>query len=211
MSFEKQVEAGMPKKMHFDTKEKARFYCNNGNMRETGVALGEKVLELGPVTKDTVVMDFGCGTGLPGIPLLKHSKKVVFLDPNPAMLEVLQDELDESGEKNYEVIKGIIDDYMGEPVDIMLCSLVIHHLPEPDITLKALFENVKPGGRIIISDFAPSTHRPGWENGELEGLVTAAGFINLARQNWRSLDVNDFTGEDVQIPRFILCADKPIA
>lgn len=196
------------KHMHFDTIEKARSYNENGNIKETGAALGEKVNEIGPVTKDTVILDFGCGTGLVGLSLLKYAKKVVFLDPNPSMLQVLQEMLDTMEEKNYEIVNGTIEKYTGEPVDIIIASLVLHHVPELEQNMKVIASHLKQGGRIFVGDFIKTPPFPGFEEGQLEAILDAAGFENFVRQDWFVLDINNFEGQNAKVPRFLLYANK---
>ena len=42
------------------------------------------------LNKDTVIMDFGCGTGIVGLNLINNAKKVVFLDPSKGMIKQVQ-------------------------------------------------------------------------------------------------------------------------
>lgn len=199
-------------KNKFSTAEMARRYNHNGNITTSANALGEKINEMGHVTKDTVIMDLGCGTGMCSVTLLKYAKKVIFLDPSRPMLDVLQETLDQEYKeyKNYEIINGKITDYHGEDCDIIMASMCIGYVIFDDKAFDKVFEHMKPGGHLYLSEMVPHKNRRGWAEGELEGIVKETGFINITKQGWIPLSMNDYTLEDVVINRFLIEAQKPL-
>ena len=206
MSFKEQVKHGMAENS-FKHQEIARNYNSMGNITEHGSELAKFVADHD--CKGCRVMDFGCGTGLVGIPLLSECKEVIFLDPNGPMIQVLKDSLDSQSNKNYVIHEGTIFDYTGENPDVVVCSLVLHHVDHHEEVLKEIFNRIVPGGKIFIADFAPNPDRPAWTKEEFEGIVQRAGFINIHHQTWKTLRMKDPNNQIKEQPLQLIFATKP--
>lgn len=133
------------KKKHYDTKERI----------ESCRIWSEMIQKDINITSDMLIIDFGAGTGLVGINFLKNAKKVVFEDISDNMLSQCQKNLDSQNCKNYEIFHGPINDYNGEKADIILASLVFHHIQDISDLSKSLLSKLKPHGKLIICDFLP--------------------------------------------------------
>ncbi|OHS98861.1 type 12 methyltransferase [Tritrichomonas foetus] len=107
------------------------------------------------LTPETVILDFGAGTGLVGIPLLPHVKKIIFEDISEHMLAKCQENLDKQENKNYEILLSDVKDYNGEKADIVIASMVYHHFEDIEAMTKTLLSKMKPHGILIICDFLP--------------------------------------------------------
>ena len=185
MSFRDQVKHGMPEN-DFKHREIARNYNSMGNICEHGTELSD-FIKSHSETKDAKILDFGCGTGLVGIPLLSASKQVVFLDPNSAMIEVLTESLDKQEHKNYIIHNGTIFDCKETGFDVAVCSLVLHHVDKHEEVLKEIFNHIVPGGKIFVAEFAPNPDRPAWSKDEFIGILAKAGFTEIQHQQWKTL------------------------
>ncbi|KAK8853790.1 hypothetical protein M9Y10_016333 [Tritrichomonas musculus] len=133
------------KKKQYDTKERIES-CNIWS------EMIRKNIDLKP---EMIIIDFGAGTGLVGINFLKYVKKVIFEDISESMLEQCRKNLSSQDSKNYEIFCGPIHDYKGENADIILASLVFHHIDDIYDLSKVLLSKLKPKGKLIICDFLP--------------------------------------------------------
>jgi len=102
------------------------------------------------------VADIGAGTGyMLGI-LSTRFKKVIAVDPAEAMLEAAHARPEVKTAGNVEFRQGALADLpidSGE-VDLVLASLVLHHVAEPAEALAELKRCLRVGGRMLIIEQA---------------------------------------------------------
>ncbi|MCF7785809.1 MAG: methyltransferase domain-containing protein [Prosthecobacter sp.] len=96
------------------------------------------------------VLDLGCGTGRHAILLAKAGAQVTGVDFSDEMLAVAR-----SNSKGLEIT--FLNAELGavpleEPFDLVLCSLVLSHVPDLLPAMKEMSRLTRPGGRIIITD-----------------------------------------------------------
>lgn len=115
------------------------------------------VMHLAP-RPDDAILDVGCGTG--SLALLaarvEPQAKVVGLDPDPEILAV-------AGGKDVQArvrwLTGmgdaLVDSVGGESMDAVMSSLVLHQCPlaVKRAILESMFAVLRPGGRLVITDF----------------------------------------------------------
>lgn len=98
------------------------------------------------------VADIGTGTGyMLGI-LSTRFKKVIAVDPANAMLKAAHARPEVKTASNVEFRQGALSDLPianGE-VDLIVASLVLHHVPEPAEALTELKRCLRMGGRMLI-------------------------------------------------------------
>jgi ubiquinone/menaquinone biosynthesis C-methylase UbiE len=116
--------------------------------------------QLGEV-RGATVLDVGCGTGNNWpllLPIVGANGQVIGVDYSAGMLEQARRRADKAGWSNISLIE---DDaaklaHLDGPVDAFVsawCLGIVHDLPA---ALTRIVELVKPGGRIVILDFAQS-------------------------------------------------------
>ena len=141
---------------------------------------------LGP---ETTLVDLGCGTGLLAGAAADEARRVVGVDPSPAMLEVARRRSDavewvEAGFLTYE--------HEDDPPQLVHSRHALHHLPDfwKGVALARIHDLLAPGGvlvlRDLVYDFEPAeagrrtdewlagaapTPAAGWTRGELETHV----------------------------------------
>jgi demethylmenaquinone methyltransferase/2-methoxy-6-polyprenyl-1,4-benzoquinol methylase/phosphoethanolamine N-methyltransferase len=124
-------------------------------------AIREMTVELAPVKPGDKVLDVGCGTGSLTLVAKAHagaSGEVHGIDAAPEMIDVARRKATRAGvDTDFRV--GLIEDlpFPDAQFDIVLSSLMIHHLPE-NLKRKGFAEMnrvLKPGGRILVVDFEP--------------------------------------------------------
>lgn len=122
-------------------------------------------VEMAAIQPGYKVLDVGCGTG--NLTLAANTRvgadgEVHGIDPAPEMIEVARSKAVKSGvdvDFRVDLIEKI--PFPGEYFDIVLSSLMIHHLPD-DLKRQGFVEIkrvLKPGGRLFVVDVEPPTGR----------------------------------------------------
>ncbi len=148
---------------------------------------------LGPERLDAV-LDAGTGTGRMLEVLAPHIGRGVGIDNSPEMLAIARDRLARVGASHCQVRLG--DVYrlpLGDRgFDAVLFHQVLHYLDDPQAALREALRVLKPGGRILIADFAPheleflraehAHRRLGFSDREVQGWFHAVGLKPLAAE-----------------------------
>lgn len=165
------------------------------------IQLAHRILEkLKPFLNDTetsCLLDFGCGTGLLGIPLTSQYKEVLFCDDSNIMLDVVLSKIKAENLTNAKTIS--LADWIESPtflVDQILLSLVLLHIPDTDSILKILSNHLKPNGKIFIVDFV--------KNEKVSHLKIHNGFLTEAlEQKFKSIGFRTVTS-------FVILEEKKV-
>jgi len=133
------------------------------------------------------VLDLGTGTGRMLALFGAGAARAVGLDVSPAMLGVARANLDEAGLRHVQLRQG---DAYAVPADLARFDLVIlhqvlHYLDDPACAIREAARALKPGGRMLVVDFAPHAderlrlehahRRLGFSNAEISGFLKEAG------------------------------------
>ncbi len=105
-----------------------------------------------------VVCDMGCGNGFYThkiAPLVMPAGKVLAVDIQPEMLELLNKRAEAAKETNIETILGTLVDpkLPAGKVDLVLCVDVYHEFDHPVEMLAAIRKCLAPGGRMVLVEF----------------------------------------------------------
>ncbi|MBI5795512.1 MAG: class I SAM-dependent methyltransferase [Planctomycetes bacterium] len=124
----------------------------------------KQTVELAHIKPGDKVLDVGCGTGT--LTLAAREKtgsagEVHGIDSSPEMIDVASKKATGIGaDIKFQVALIEAIPYPNGYFDVVLSSLMIHHLPGDALKQKAFSEMrrvLKPGGRILIVDFEPPT------------------------------------------------------
>jgi cyclopropane fatty-acyl-phospholipid synthase-like methyltransferase len=123
--------------------------------REEGTAL--MLANLGVRTGMTVC-DLGCGNGYYSIPLARRTGdagRVLAVDIQPEMLDMLRAEAEKAGVANVEPILGtVVDPRLPDGVvDLVLLVDVYHEMSHPEQMLAAIRRALAPKGRVVLVEF----------------------------------------------------------
>lgn len=101
-----------------------------------------------------ILMDYGCGTGNIGINFYNKVSKLIFMDTSEGMLDVLKNKLNQLKINNFEIIKGdITENNENIPnLDIVISSMVFHHIDNIDDTINKIYNKLNPNGKIVLID-----------------------------------------------------------
>lgn len=164
----------------------APFY--DGLCRTVGLgrSFRDRTLAVAALEPGEKVLDVGCGTGVlarRAAQIAGPAGSVVGIDPAPDMIRVAQ-QTPASRSSPARFRLGVIENlpFDAESVDVVLASLVLHHLPL-DVRragLREVYRVLRPGGRLVVVDFD--------RRSQVSPYLNEAGFAPvLARGRWHML------------------------
>ena len=145
-----------------------------------------------PLRAEMQVMDFGAGTGLVTLGLLASVNSVTAVDASGEMLRVLDEKLRSLRIGNVHTLQCDISraPLPANQFDLVVSSMVLHHLPEVPPVIQRLRPCLRPGGWIALADldtedgsFHPDmtgVFHKGLDRSEVCKLLEKAGFSNVA-------------------------------
>jgi len=128
------------------------FHRKFRNIEKDNKAIIEKL----SIQEQHSVIDFGAGTGTFAIQAAPYSRKVYAVDISRAMLDYAKQKATENNISNILFCHGGFLTYLhtSEPVDFIVTSLALHHLPDfwKGVALHRLNLMLKPEGRLFLHD-----------------------------------------------------------
>ncbi|MGE5485311.1 MAG: arsenite methyltransferase [Ignavibacteriales bacterium] len=153
-----------------------------------------------------VVLDLGSGAGLDVLLSARRvgpSGKAYGLDMTDEMLAEARSNLEKTGLKNVEFLKGHIEDIPlpAESVDVIISNCVINLSADKDLVLKEAYRVLKPGGRFAVSDIVLTRPLPPRVQQDLMAWTGCVAGALLEREYREKLAAAGFTGISVEITR----------
>ena len=104
-----------------------------------------------------VVADLGAGTGyftFRMAPLVPRGK-ILAIDIQPEMLDIVEARAQEEGVQNVVAVQGTegAPGLADETVDVTLVVDAYHEFSQPSEMLRALYEATRPGGRLVLVEY----------------------------------------------------------
>ena len=139
-------------------------------------------------------LDLGAGTGRTLELIAPFADRAVGVDQSPAMLSLARARVEAAGLRHVSLRQG---DIYAVPVerdgyDLVLVHQVLHYLDDPARALREAARTLRPGGRLIVIDFAPHAEeflradhahrRLGFAREEVEGFLRDAGLETVTHQ-----------------------------
>lgn len=164
-------------------------------------------------TKSKKAIDFGCGTGLVGMKLLKHFNSMVFLDASQNMINEVNQKISEFNIKNAETLcfdfekEGESDLH----ADYIFMAQVLLHIKDVELVLSRLYNILNPGGHLLIVDFDKNEGivsdmvNNGFDQGKLADLMTKIGYRDIQSKTFHN-GKNIFMNKDASM--FVLDSQK---
>jgi ubiquinone/menaquinone biosynthesis C-methylase UbiE len=137
--------------------------------------------------KGKYLLDLGCGAGENSVYFASQGARCVAADYSPGMVEVALN-LAEANQVAVEgrVINALAIDFPDNTFDIVYASNLLHHIPNPELSLREMHRVVKPGGTVCFWD--PLKHNP---------------IINVYRRIATKVRTEDETPLDIGIVKFV--------
>lgn len=138
------------------------------------------------------VLDLGTGTGRMLELISRDATRAVGLDVSPAMLGIARVNLDAAGLRQVQLRQGdayaLPADLSG--FDLVILHQVLHYLDDPARAIREAARALRPGGHLLVVDFAPhqeehlrehhAHRRLGFSRGEVEHFLADAGLAATA-------------------------------
>ena len=118
----------------------------------------DQLIEFLAVKPGEIIADMGAGTGYFSIPLAQlvgpHGR-VLAVDIQPEMLDILKARMKERGVSNVDLILGNATDphLPDKAVDLVLMVDIYHELSHPWEMMQKICEALKPGGRVALVEY----------------------------------------------------------
>ncbi len=141
------------------------------------------------------LLDLGTGTGRMLELLGPLAVRAAGIDQSPQMLSIARVRLERAGLRNVQLRQGDIYAAPVEPdsYDLIVMHQVLHYLDDPLRAIREAARALRPGGRLLIVDFAPheeeslrtvhAHRRLGFAASEIAGFMAAAGLDLIAKDN----------------------------
>lgn len=101
----------------------------------------------------SVMVDFGCGTGEIAIPLAKYFNKVVCVDASKDMLYEAQKRATNNKVNNIEFINSKAEEFdLAQAQPFLVTAAVSFHWMDQPLLLNTIWEHVSVGGGFVIID-----------------------------------------------------------
>ncbi|PLX67858.1 MAG: hypothetical protein C0603_06985 [Denitrovibrio sp.] len=171
--------------------------------------------------KNIDIADFGTGTGLIMLGLADYAKSMVGYDSSQGMLDVLAEKSAEAGISNLQTVLFDLDNekFPVEAFDMMTCSMVAHHLDNPEMFFSKAYDGIKKGGKLCLADLiitdepfheAPAQgeiKHEGFEVKWIEEVLLNAGYINVEIYQAAVIE-KERDGKKLDFPVFLAVAEK---
>lgn len=117
-------------------------------------SISERMFEHLPLNAEMDVLDFGCGTGLLSLRVADQVKSLTGLDTSAGMLKTFEQKATQMGLQNTRTHWLDLTQKMEIPgqYDLIVSSMVFHHVKELNPVLVLLHHALKPGGQLRIAD-----------------------------------------------------------
>ncbi len=134
--------------------EKAAEWDENPARVAVARAVVESIRAAVPLRPDMAAMDFGAGTGLVSLGVLPFVAEVTAVDASGEMLRVLGEKVTVLEAANLHMLQCDVEEATLPPgrFDLIVSSMVLHHLPDVAVVLKHLRPALRTGGWIALAD-----------------------------------------------------------
>jgi ubiquinone/menaquinone biosynthesis C-methylase UbiE len=158
-------------------------------------------------------LDLGTGTGRVLSLMAERAQRCIGVDLSPSMLAVARSNIERAGHRNVQLRHG---DIYALPVerdgyDVIVIHQVLHYLDDPARAVREASRALRPGGQMLIVDFAPhdleflraehAHRRLGFADAEIADLMREAGLGDVGFRHVRGgaaakLAVTIWSGRD---------------
>lgn len=156
-------------------------------------AIEAAILDIVGTQRRDRLIDLGTGTGRMLALLAPHAQDAEGLDLSHHMLTVARANLNRAGVTNARVRQGDVTatPFDGSSADLVIVHQVLHYLEQPEDLITEAARILKPGGQVLVVDFAPH---------DLEFLRETQGHRRLGIRETDMAIWADAAGLDLQTP-----------
>ncbi|MGA2823192.1 MAG: methyltransferase [Bacteroidales bacterium] len=170
--------------------QKAQDWDKNKMHLERTIAVAGQLQKLIPFKPNMKAMEFGAGTGLLSFYLKDRFSKITLMDSSREMLKMAEQKMETGDHSKFKTLflNLEMEEYIGDPVDIVYSQMVLHHVRDTDAIIRKFYHLLTPGGILAIADLYPedgSFHddnvdvHKGFEPEELLAIFLQQGFHDI--------------------------------
>jgi len=193
--------------------EKAHDWDMNTLVQQLSSGIGQSIKNNVALNDSMQVMDFGAGTGLISGHVAPSVNKITAVDISASMLEQLAEKAELQGKVSV-ACQDILEQPLADQFDLIISAMAMHHVEDTKALFNTFASHLKQGGQLALADLdkEDGTFHPadiegvfhhGFDRDELESIVLAAGFNNIAFTTAHIVNK-----EEKQYPVFLLTAEK---
>ena len=203
-----------------DFDEKAATWDANSQRVKLANDVADAIIREMKPTQDMDALDYGCGSGLVTLRIQPYIRNITGIDSSKAMLEVVQAKVEKLGLKN--VRTQFVDFERGGKAvgmfHLIVSSMTFHHVNEPALLLRQLYDLLLPGGLIGIADLDKEdglfhddntgVFHFGFDRAHVKRLLEKTGFREV-RDVTAATVVKNVTGKgERKFPVFLIIGKK---
>jgi putative AdoMet-dependent methyltransferase len=183
--------------------------------QERAAAIADIIRAHVPLSRSMRAIDIGAGTGLLGLELAADVGSMVLAEPSAGMLAVAREKLAADGPGNVTAIPFDIQAAppAGASFDLAVSLLVLHHVEDTAVALRAISDLLAPGGRIALLDLEAEDgtfhddpegiHHHGFDQAALRATAVSVGFRDVETRI-----VSEIDRDGRLYPLFLLTAQR---
>jgi ubiquinone/menaquinone biosynthesis C-methylase UbiE len=114
----------------------------------------ERTVQAASATKETRVLDVGCGPGIVVEALAREAREVVAFDLTPEMIAAARKRCEQArlGNVRYTVGRADALPFESGSFDVVVSRLLLHHLADPLPALSEMVRVLRAHGRLVLAD-----------------------------------------------------------
>jgi len=125
-------------------------------------AYADEAIALTDLSSDSHVLDIACGPGTLALTAAQMSRMVRAIDFSQNMVDILNNTITDNSIKNIETVCGDAQHlpYEDNSFDAAFSMFGLMFFPDRMRGYREIYRTLKPGGRTVISSWAPTTQSP---------------------------------------------------
>ena len=149
------------------------------------------------LTRESVVVEFGPGTGQFTLAAAPLCARLVAVDVSPVMLGALRAKVDQAQAGNIKVVQAgfLTYEHQGPPADLVYSRYALHHLPDfwKALALSRIHRILRPGGVLRLWDVVYS-FEPAEAHDRIESWC--ASIDTTSDDSWNRRDLEDHVRDE---------------
>ena len=199
--------------------QKAKEWDKNQMHIERTIAVAKRLKEMVDITPGMKAMEFGAGTGLLSFYLKDQFAEITLMDNSPEMLKMAEQKIESGDHLKFKTLffNLEMEEYTGDPFDIIYSQMVLHHIRDISSILKKFYHLLLPGGILAIADLYEedgsfhdgdaNVHR-GFDLEKLTTILYQQGFYDTAVSSCFIIRKEVSAGDIKEYPVFVLTARR---
>jgi len=134
--------------------QKAQDWDKNKMHLERTMAVAGQLQKMVAFKPNMKAMEFGAGTGLLSFYLKDRFSEITLMDSSREMLKMAEQKMETGDHSKFRTLflNLEMEDYRGDPFDIVYSQMVLHHVRDIDAIIRKFYHLLNPKGILAIAD-----------------------------------------------------------